>query len=361
MTDVVISADSHVLEPKDLWTRTLGPKYGDRVPRYVESYGGQPGLYFFTGRYALKVGSSRDIDQTERYLKLDAAGRDPAIRLGIMDAERINAEVLNASWAMLTTSILDAALRRDCARVFNDYLIEYCGAAKKRLIGVALVPIEDIDWALREIERVAARGIAGVMVPLRPMEGARPYRDLHYDRVWASLAEKGLPVTLHSGTGWVADPSTHYDDIQTVPRAFIEFFNEAAPVLAEDFIFGGILDRSPTLQLYLVEFDASWLPIFRYRAQRIEKYPGLMALRKPAAQYLAENIHVGFINDPLAAKLRTEIGINRMMWGSDFPHPPCPYPNIRDRLDTEILAGVPAAERAKLVADNVRALYRIET
>ena len=358
--DIVISADSHVLEPKDLWIRALGPKYGEGVPRYVEGYGGNPGLYFFTGRHALKVGSSRDTDQVERYQKLETAGRDPAVRLGIMDAERVHAEVLNASWAMLTTSILDAALRRDCARVFNDYLVEYCAAAKKRLIGVALVPIEDVDWALHEIERVAAQGISGVMVPLRPMEGATPYRDPRYDRVWASLAEKHLPVTLHSGTGWVADPSTHYNDIQTVPRAFIEFFNEAAPVLAEDFIFGGILDRSPTLQLYLVEFDASWLPIFRYRAERIEKYPGLAPLKKPAGRYLAENVHVGFINDPLAAKLRAEIGIDRMMWGSDFPHPPCPYPNIRERLDTEILAGVPADERTKLVADNVRALYQIE-
>ncbi len=131
--DIVISADSHVLEPKDLWIRALGPKYGEGVPRYVEGYGGNPGLYFFTGRHALKVGSSRDTDQVERYQKLETAGRDPAVRLGIMDAERVHAEVLNASWAMLTTSILDAALRRDCARVFNDYLVEYCAAAKKRL------------------------------------------------------------------------------------------------------------------------------------------------------------------------------------------------------------------------------------
>ena len=83
-------------------------------------------------------------------------------------------------------------------------------------------------------------------------------------------------------------------------------------------------------------------------------------LEPSATQYLDDNVYVGFINDPLAAKLRGDIGIDRMLWGSDFPHPPCPFPNIRERLDREILADVPDQERRKLVADNVSTLYRID-
>lgn len=357
----VISADSHVLEPPDLWTKALGEAWGDRAPHFTESFRGETGTYFFTGRDVLRLGSSRDIDQEERYQNLQAAGRDPSVRLGIMDDEQIASEVLNASWAMLTPRILDGELRRACASVFNDYMIDYAAHDPKRLIAVALLPIDDIAWALAELDRLAGRGVRGVMVPVNPVDDAAPYRDPHYDPVWASIVEKSLPVTLHSGTGKVPDPSTCFaTDVQNVPGTFIEFFAEAAPVVANEFIFGAVFDRFPALQLYLSEFDASWLPILRYRLNRIEKYPGLQPLEKPAAQYLDENVYVGFINDPLAAKLRDDIGIDRMLWGSDFPHPPCPFPNIRERLDNEILAGVPEAERRLLVADNVAALYSIE-
>ena len=359
--DQVISADSHVLEPPDLWVKALGDRWGDRAPHFADVYNGEAGTFFFTGRDVLRLGSSRDIDQEERYQNLQAAGRDPSVRLRIMDEERIASEVLNASWAMLTPRILDGDLRRACSVVFNDYLIDYVADDPKRLVGVAMLPIDDVPWALQEMERIAALGVRGAMVPVNPSDDAKPYRHPDYDPVWASAVEKALPVTLHSGTGNVPDPSTCFtSDVQDVPGTFIKYFAEAAPVLTNEFIFGGVFDRFPELQLYLSEFDASWLPILRYRLERIEKYPGLQPLAKPATQYLDDNVYVGFINDPLAAKLRGDIGIDRMLWGSDFPHPPCPFPNIRERLDREILVDVPEAERRKLVADNVARLYRID-
>ena len=357
----VISADSHVLEPPDLWTGVLAARWGEGVPRFSDSFRGEEGTFFFTGREVLRLGSSRDIDQEERYRNLQAAGRDPSIRLRIMDREGIAAEILNASWAMLTPRILDGELRRACAAVFNDYLVDYASHDRRRLVGVALLPIDDVPWALAELERMAGAGIGGVMVPVNPIAGAAPYRDPRYDPVWASAVEKKLPVTLHSGTGKVPDPGTCFaTDLQNVPGTFIEYFAEAAPVLTNEFIFGGVFDRFPGLRLYLSEFDASWLPILRYRLLRIEKFPGLSPLAKPAPRYLDDNVHIGFINDPLAAGLRHEIGVDRMLWGSDFPHPPCPFPNIRQRLDAEILVDVPEEERRRLVADNVAALYGID-
>ena len=359
--DQVISADSHVLEPPDLWTKALGEKWGDKAPHFADRFRGESGTFFFSGRDVLRLGSSRDIDQEERYQNLQAAGRDPALRLRIMDDEKIASEVLNASWAMLTPRILNGELRRACATVFNDFLVEYAGHDIQRLVGVALLPIDDVAWALAELERMAATGMKGVMVPVNPIDEAVPYRDTYYDPVWTSAVEKGLPVTLHSGTGKVPDPSTCFaTDVQNVPGTFIEYFAEATPVLTNEFIFGGIFDRFPQLQLYLSEFDASWVPILRYRLKRIEKYPGLQPLKKSATQYLDDNVYVGFINDPLAAGFRNEIGVERMLWGSDFPHPPCPFPNIRERLDTEILVDVPDDDRRRLVADNVTTLYGIE-
>ena len=90
-----------------------------------------------------------------------------------------------------------------------------------------------------------------------------------------------------------------------------------------------------------------------------EKFPGLTPLKKRARAYVDENVFVGIINDPLAGKLRHEIGINRIMWGSDFPHPPCPYPHTRQRIG-EILGDIPAAERTAMTSGNVSKLYGID-
>ena len=65
--------------------------------------------------------------------------------------------------------------------VFNDYLIDYAAHDAKRLVGVALLPIDDVPWALQELERIAERGVRGVMVPVNPTDDAKPYRDPYYD------------------------------------------------------------------------------------------------------------------------------------------------------------------------------------
>ena len=169
-----------------------------------------------------------------------------------------------------------------------------------------------------------------------------------------------MPITLHIVTGRVRDPFTYHGEEERgeVPRSFIELFHEALPVLAGEFIFGGIFDRFPRLKLVVAEYEASWIPHFRFRLDRIERFPGLRTLEKRARDYLRENVYVGIINDPLAAAMRHEIGVDRIMWGSDFPHPPCTYPKTREVLD-RILAGVPGDERHRIVAGNVMELYGI--
>ncbi len=360
----IVSADSHVLEPGDLWTKALGAKWGDKVPHIVDGFEGHAGSFFYLGRSGEAARVDELVNATaddERLTNLVRAGADPGFRLSLMKADGVAAEILNPTWALWVPRIPDQVLRQACATVFNDWIVEYCAADPKRLLGIGLVPIDDPDWAVKEARRILKRGVRGIMVPTQPIEGAAPYRDRRYDPFWAAAAEAGAPVTLHIVTGRVRDPFTYHgaDERGEVPRSFLELFGEAAPVLANEFIFGGIFDRFPTLQVFLSEYDASWLPILKYRVDRIETFPGLMKLKKPARAYVEQNIHVGIINDPLAAVLRHEIGVDRIMWGSDFPHPPCPYPHTQKKIQ-EILGTVPAAEFAAMVCDNVVKLYGID-
>ena len=361
---LIISADSHVLEPGDLWTKALGGRFGDALPRIVKDFGGHEGTFFYLGR----PGEAARIDELvnavgddQRVKELVQAGSDPVFRVQLMKADGVSAEVLNPTFALWVPRIPDPAMRRACAEVFNDWIVEYCASASERLLGVGIVPIDDPEWAVNEAKRIIRRGARGIMVPTQPIEGAAPYRSAVYDSFWAVAEEGRVPVTLHIVTGRVRDPFTYHgaDERGEVPRSFLELFGEAAPVLANEFIFGGIFDRFPKLSIFLSEYDASWLPILKYRVDRIEKFPGLPPLKKPARAYVDENVFVGIINDPLAGKLRYEIGLDRIMWGSDFPHPPCPYPHTRERIG-EILAGIPEGDRAAIVSGNVSRLYGID-
>jgi uncharacterized protein len=361
---LIISADSHVLEPGELWTNALGERFGDALPRIVKSFDGHEGTFFYLGR----PGEAARIDELvnavgddQRIRELVQAGSDPVFRLKLMQADGVSAEVLNPTFALWVPRIPDPAMRRACAEVFNDWIVEYCACAPERLLGVGIVPIDDPDWAVNEAKRIIRRGARGIMVPTQPIDGAKPYRNPVYDRFWGVVEEARVPVTLHIVTGRVRDPFTYHgaDERGEVPRSFLELFGEAAPVLANEFIFGGIFDRFPRLTIFLSEYDASWLPILKYRVDRIEKFPGLNPLKKPARAYIDENIVVGIINDPLAAKLSHEIGVDRILWGSDFPHPPCPYPHTRERIG-EILAGIPQADRTAIVSGNVSRLYGID-
>jgi len=364
MEKLIISADSHVFEPGDLWSKTLGNRFGDAVPRAIKNFNGYEGAFFFVGRpgEAARMDELVDAGSKDRRLEdLARAGSDPEYRLKLMSADNIAAEVLNPTWGLWIPRITDAALRHACAEIYNDWISEYCSQQPKRLLAIAMIPIVDVDWAVKELTRVAKRGARGVMIGTNPLEGAKPYRHPYYDKFWAAAEDLRLPVTLHIVTGRARDPFTYHgaEERGEVAGSFIDLFQEAAPVLANEFIFGGIFDRFPQLKVFLSEYDASWLPILKYRVNRIEKFPGLKQLKKqPASRYVEENIFAGIINDPLAAILRREIGVDRMMWGSDFPHPPCPYPNTTQNVE-RVLGDMAPEDRYKVVAGNVMKLYNI--
>lgn len=365
MDQLIISADSHVFEPEDLWLKALGARFGDKVPHAVDGFEGHEGRFFYLGRAgeAAKMEELVDANAKDRRLEdLARAGCDPVYRMELMNKDGIAAEVLNPTWGLWITRIEDAAMRHACAEVYNDWIQEYCSQNLQRLLAIAMIPIVDVDWAVDELARVVRRGARGVMIGTNPLDGAKPYRDRYYDRFWAAAQEAGLPVTLHIVTGKVRDPFTYHGarEREQVPASFIELFQEAAPALANEFIFGGIFDRFPNLKIFLSEYDASWLPILKYRVNRIEKFPAFDHLKKkPASRYVDENVFAGIINDPLAAKLRSEIGVDRIMWGSDFPHPPCPYPNTTQNVE-RVLGDMSAEDRFKVVAGNVMKLYNIE-
>ena len=189
MEKLIISADSHVFEPGDLWLKTLGGRFGERVPHAVDNFEGYEGRFFYVGRpgEAARMDELVDADAKDRRLEdLAQAGSDPAYRLKLMAKDNIAAEVLNPTWGLWIPRIADPAMRNACAEVYNDWIQEYCSQDLKRLLAIAMIPIADVDWAVKELARVVKRGARGIMVGTSPVDGAEPYRDSLYDPFWAA-------------------------------------------------------------------------------------------------------------------------------------------------------------------------------
>ena len=333
---LLISADSHVVEPADLFASTLGDKHGDKVPRFVSEYQGVEGRYYFTGKEYLRLSVLLEGDDAEQD-KLTKAGRDPGFRLQCLDEDGIYAEILYASSTLHTMRALDDQLVQDCCGVFSDWLADHRSEAPKRLFGCAPIHMADVNWAIAELERVAKLGMATATINCDTREAWEPYRSAHYDPFWARAEEIGMPLSLHILTGNErASFTLHGDERSQGVRRSLDVFHEAFPTLANEFIFGGIFDRFPKLNIMLAEFEVSWLVYWMFRVEQFERNfgpsVGSPMPKRRVRDYMGQVYH-GVVDELYLDKVLDLIDPKTLVWGSDFPHNRCTYPNSQKIVD----------------------------
>ena len=362
MDHLLISADSHVIEPVDLFETALGEKYGDAVPREISEWQGHQGRFYFTGIEAFKLDELVE-GEGEHQQKLFRATKDPAIRLQCADEDRVYAEILNATSMLYSMRIENDDLTRDCCRVFNDWLIEHCSEDPKRLLGTAMIHLEDVDWAIAELERSVKNGLVQAIINCDARPNWEPYRSSRYDPFWARAVEMDIPVVLHIITGNARDTFTlHGDERGDAARISWGVLSEAAPVLSNEFIFGGVLDRFPDLKVVLSEYEVSWLIYWMFRAEqrRLALGPalGMKMTDKPIAEYM-RNVYHGTVDDPYIERALGIVDTKTVLWGSDFPHPRCTYPNSH-KIVAEAFGGLAADVQADITYRNAARLYGIQ-
>ena len=320
----MISGDSHIFEKTDLWRNALGDKYGDDIPHEFYEHRGEKGTYFYTGAQVLRGGG---IDKEHKESGLHLSGYDPAKRIEYQKEANVLAEVIYPSYGLIVMQSKHHEALKAVAEVYNDWLYnDFLSYDTQRLLGVAMIPTIDVDWAVKELERCVKMGYVGVSFNCRNLEGTPPYRDPVYDPLWARCAEMGIPVTLHSITGRVHDPLHPHneDELMDAPRLALDIYFEVQGTLGSDIIFGVVFDRHPNLQVVVSEFELSWLPNFAFRIDMIKdgfaSRITLPPLKKKPSEYLRDNCWFGWIDDAKGKLGVDEVGANRVLWGSDFPH-----------------------------------------
>jgi len=370
----VISADSHMMEPAELWTARLDRKFGDRAPHVVKTDHGYlftaPGVYPFPVAGGFGLGrSGKELGEHFRSHGYEAArpsGWDPVERLKDQDIDGVEAEVLYTTLGMTLFGLADAELQQACFRVYNDWLAEFCSHDRRRLHGVALIALEDIGAGRKELERCAAAGLKGGMI-YGAAPAQRPYFSLEYDPFWAAAQDLEMPLSLHVFTrgNQGSQPNVGrkpVSEYMNLSRAYVRGIHEVQDSLA-DIIQSGVLERFPRLKIVSAENDTGWLPHFMYRLDHVyEKFAAFaneaQPLKMKPSDYIRRQLWATFQDDPIGPALYQVFGENNFMWASDFPHTDSTWPHSHAVIDASF-QGVPESITRRIVFDNANQLYRM--
>ena len=360
----LISADSHVLEPGDLFSTRVPAGVRDRAPKLVSADGAShwdvdgigpvplPASAVTGSGYNLPDGASAGA----AFDDVMPALYDPAERLKAQFTDSVDAEVLYGYpylWDAIKQSD-DAELRLQCAVAFNDWLAEFCSHAPDRLIGIARIPTSSIDDAVAEMRRSLDLGLKGFVLDAWPDDSKGP-RDEALDPIWDLAHESGAPISLHFGVG----------ESRSAPTAAIGagLKPPAADVMLP-LASAGVYNRFPKLRMVMAHADAGWIfhwmefldnTYMRQRHLELFKLPEEDVY---PSEYLRRQYWFTVNHDRAAITNREMMGREHLMWASHFPLDATNWPDNRQQAML-ITEEVPAADRQAILADNVARLYQL--
>jgi predicted TIM-barrel fold metal-dependent hydrolase len=347
-----IDADNHYYESLDAFTRHLprefrrrgvqvlegarGPSIvvGDRVNRFIPNPSFDPVIVpgcldlLFRGQIPEGV----DPQSMRKIEPLHPEYRDREARLAVMDAQGLDAVVLFPTMGCG----IEEALRLDIdatmasLSAFNRWLEDDWGFGQDgRIFAAPMLSLADPVAAEAEVASLVERGARLVHVRPAPVPGAngtsRSLGDPTHDRVWAALAEASLPIAFHLG-------DSGYNRISAVwggPEVYEPFFNDMlSKVVVSDraihdtmasLIVHGVFTRHPTLRVASIENGSEWLHLLVKRLRKLANQTPSAFAEDPADTVRRHIWVTPYLEEDLSA-LRELVGIDRVLFGSDWPH-----------------------------------------
>jgi predicted TIM-barrel fold metal-dependent hydrolase len=371
---MLISADSHVVEPGDLWTSRLPAALRDRAPRAVQD----PANHHW---YLVDADGVRGVDLTlsrtagmtpaevDAILTADPdaevgarGGSDAVERLRDLWRDGTVADVLYPTAGLSVLQLDDLELQDACCRAYNDWLAELCAVDPERLLGLAMIQTYDIERAVAELERTRAAGLRGAIIWTAPPEGDS-FFDPEYEPLWAAAAALQMPISLHILAGKRANIRTYGRDVHGTFYAGFESRQEMHRSVCE-LIAAGVFERHPGLHVVAAEGGIEYAANLERRLDA--SYSGFWhkfsELTMLPSQYFRRNVHLTYMTDPLGLNNLRFTGADHFMWSSDYPHMAAVWPESRAAIerDAEQVGGLDDETVHKLTLGNVARLYGID-
>ncbi|MBS0366895.1 MAG: amidohydrolase [Proteobacteria bacterium] len=288
---------------------------------------------------------------------------EPHAKLKAMDRDGVQAEVIfpEVGGAKYCTPRLMGTDWQEALSGYNDGMADFAAVDPLRLLTAYQIQLFDVDFAVQEVRRLAKRGARCVQITPFPTEQGLPdVHDRRYDPLWAELADSQITILNHldlKASTWDVfrrDPTPQKGIFTAMP----------AMMLAEPLAFWiltGTLERFPKLRVLLVEPGLGWLPYFFEtildpRMHQHYEFPGVKLL---PSEYFKRQMGATFMYEPTGLGTAYRFfGPDCLYWSTDFPHPATCWPNSRRVVEEQFdKAGVPQADRRKIVSDNALRLF----
>ena len=383
MSDRVVDADGHVLEPPDLWERYVDPAWRSRAIRVTRQPDGRDALVI-DGRPARLTtpemlggfgGMGKSFEAlaaaclSGRYAEnAPAAATDAAARLALLDADGIDTALLYPSLGLQwEAEVEDPAYALAHARAYNRWIEEFCEQSRGRLVPIAHLTLGDPHAAATELRRAVRAGARGGFLLPFTLDGL-PHGHPAHDPLFAAACELDVPIAIHTGIDPPARSLHHrFDELrwpdavpfpgawylqvmfaQAVQQAFTTFFQYAT------------FDRFPDLRLVVLEAGAGWLGAWVDRMDAL--YRSTLRVTIPLADlpsvYVARQVWIsGDPDERTLPLLVRHVGAERFVWATDYPHSDHDA-SYMDELRA-LAEQLSVTERVKLVGENAATLYRL--
>ena len=368
----VISSDSHVFEPPDLWTSRMEPRFRDRAPRIARWEGEDAwvcdghrliGTSGGGAQAGLRFEAPEQMRRTHLFEDVRPGGYIPDEHVKDMDLDGIGVGILYPSAGDNAYRVEDTKLLNDICSTYNDWIAEFCNSYPDRLKGVGMINLDDGECGVKELERCANIGLVGAIIPVYPPED-RWYSSSEYESLWAASQDLEMPLSLHVVTNRSSKGHDYEALVDNDPVFGVNIDHWVRTSLGQ-LIFTGVFQRYPRLQVGAVEHEVSWACyflrmmdyVYTQRPHRHDWYRSEDGMLP--SDYFHRNVFVSFQEDELAIRNRDIIGVDNLLWGSDYPHEESTFPRSREILE-EILSNCDEEEKAKISGINAARVYNLD-
>lgn len=278
-----------------------------------------------------------------------------------MDIDHVDADVMYPGIMRYVERFANGEVREACGQAYNEWAADFCRHNPSRLVAVGVLPLLDDDNGQASIRSLHAAQKLGLKTVFLPQKNAGiPLHHPQAEPFWTVAEESGMPISVHIHTNpfmRVMPP-----EYLKIPGSRELMPTTATLCMAEHLtllIFGGVFMRHPKLRVVLAEGGIGWIPSVLERMDHVFKvhrpYMGSPITELPSETFKRQ-CYATFQDDRAGIRLRDMMGVDGLMWASDYPHTDTTWPESKQVID-KTFEGVPEAEKRKMVCDNAVRLY----
>ena len=353
----VFSADNHISLADDI--------FYDRFPADLKAQA--PRIWYEDGAYLLGCAGQSFVvgDFSAVLMQYDdlpgAVSNNIEARVAELAADGVDRELAFPNAVLALFHLPDKGLRERIFRIFNEHMADVQERSGGRCYGVGLINWWDPGGARRTLAELKSLGLRTFLMPLNPGsdDGGNliDFSGTAMRAVWDEIEAAGLPLTHHIGESQPKVPS----EVNSVAVAMMVNIDSFREMFAK-YVFGGILDRHPSLRIGWFEGGIAWVPTALQDAEHVLASYRHMLRGHPehdVRHYWETHMCASFMVDGVGLRLIDQIGVDKVMWSSDYPHNESTY-GYSERSLTAVVDAVGPEDAARIVGGNVRAFLGIQ-